>query len=392
MIIVILMNFLFAIATTVGMTIIPLLVTENLGLSLFILGIIEGGTELLSNILRLTSGNLFDIMKNRRLLFVIPSILAFASKILLYFPHAITILGSKIVERISNGSFAVPRDAYIGERAEDNKKGIALGLLSSSKSLGCVLGPLLVSGVVLLLGPLQQSMKYAILLACTFSFIAFLFSFFVDTKRKIDFTQKRQKFSFKELKPVLKHLQLLFVLSTLFFLGRFNDGVIMLYLKKEGFPEWFYLATIGSFNFTMLIVSPLIGLLVDKRKEYAVLLLTITALLFFNILYYFLPFMPWMFACLGLMCWGVQRVGAQIIFSAMIFKSAPVQYYGTTIGTYSVLSGIGVFVASVISGHLAQISFSYVFILSGIFALCTLILILYFSKSEHLRDVKQSVL
>ena len=46
-----LMNFFLAIGTTVGMTIIPLLITDGLGLSLLVLGLIEGGTEFISNIL-----------------------------------------------------------------------------------------------------------------------------------------------------------------------------------------------------------------------------------------------------------------------------------------------------------------------------------------------------
>lgn len=182
MIVIIIMNFLFAITTTVGMTIIPLLVTENLGLSLLILGLIEGGTEFLSNILRITSGSLFDRMQNRRLLFVFPAVLSFVSKVLLLIPNAFSILTSKISERISNGTFAVPRDAYTGEYAQN--KGIALGILSASKSLGCIIGPLLVSGSILLLGPLRhENMQFIIFFACLINFTALYLSFLVDTKK-----------------------------------------------------------------------------------------------------------------------------------------------------------------------------------------------------------------
>ena len=123
------MNFLFAISTTVGMTFIPLLVTDSLGMSLLVLGIIEGGSELVSNILRLITGNVFDRIKNRRLLFVIPALLALLSKIILSFPNPWTIISSKVTERIANGSFAAPRDAYVGENSKN--KGLALGFLSS---------------------------------------------------------------------------------------------------------------------------------------------------------------------------------------------------------------------------------------------------------------------
>ena len=45
------MNFIFGVSTTIGMTLIPLLTTEGLDLSLLMLGIIEGSSEFLSNML-----------------------------------------------------------------------------------------------------------------------------------------------------------------------------------------------------------------------------------------------------------------------------------------------------------------------------------------------------
>jgi hypothetical protein len=71
------------------------------------------------------------------------------------------------------------------------------------------------------------------------------------------------------------------------------------------------------------------------------------------------------FAILGLMTWGIQRVGAQITFSAMIFRLIPEKFYGTAIGIYYVLSGIVSLLASSISGYLAGYSFNYVFFFSG---------------------------
>jgi len=44
-------NFLLAISTAMGMTMLPIVATESLGVSLLLLGIIEGSTEFLSNFL-----------------------------------------------------------------------------------------------------------------------------------------------------------------------------------------------------------------------------------------------------------------------------------------------------------------------------------------------------
>ena len=373
MILIYLINFLFAIATTIGMTVMPLLITDGLGLSLFIFGLIEGSTEFISNILRLVTGNIFDRIKNKKMLFIVPSALALGSKLALFLPSAMAILASKIMERTANGAFAAPRDAYVGENAKN--KGIALGILSSFKTAGCVLGPLLVSAVVLLVGSVKDNLMLIIFLACLVNFLGFGLSLLIDTKKGVNLTKNREKeFNFKDMLASFKNLKLIFTLSFLFFLGRFNDGVIMMHLKSEGFPEWFYLATISFFNTVMLLISPIIGYWVDKKKDYQVLIITILALLGFNIFSSQISGISWVLASLSLICWGIQRAGAQITFSALIFKNTPVKYYGSAIGLYSLLSGLGVFIASTISGHLAQSSFNNVFYFSGGISLCTLIL------------------
>lgn len=100
-----LMNFIFGVSTTIGMTLIPLLTID---LSLLMLGIIEGSSEFLSNMLCLITGSTFDRVKDKRLFFIIPSFIALCSKIILCFPSVTTIFLNKILERISNGLLLFP--------------------------------------------------------------------------------------------------------------------------------------------------------------------------------------------------------------------------------------------------------------------------------------------
>ena len=372
-----LMNFIFAISTTIGMTIIPLITTESLGLSLFVLGMIEGSTEFLSNILRLVTGNIFDRIKDKRYLFVSPAIIALVSKAGLLFPNISAVLLSKTFERISNGAFAAPRDAYIGVNAKN--KGMALAFLNISKTLGCILGPLLVSGCTLYFGALKENIYKVIILACFFNMIAVLVSFFIKSEN-VKVVIKSDDFSMSNLKHALGSSSNILTLAFIFFLGRFNDGVILLYLKNQGFPEWFYLSTISLFNLAMLCLSPIFGYYIDKAMDRTILLLTILSLIGFNIVFYNIASAPWLFAIIGLILWGAQRVGSQMSFTAMIFRNTPSKYRGTSIGVYSFLSGAGILISSFICGYLAQKSFGYVFITSGICSIFALLFALYSKK------------
>lgn len=384
MILVYLINFLLATTTTISMTLIPLLATDSIGMSMLLFGIIEGTTEFMSMVFRFVSGNLFDHIKNRKMLFVTPVFISLLSKTVLFFPSFTTIFSSKMLERISNGLFASPRDAFIGEHAKN--KGIALAILSCSKTLGCVLGPLSVTLYVYYFGSFDKrpdNIYILIGIASIISLSTLTLSFFIDGAR-VNFTLKKQQFNLQEIKIVYDKLWPIFILSFLFFLGRFNDGVIMLYLKNQGFSEKIYLNTIAIFNMCMFLASPLMGYIIDKGMDKIMLFVTIIALLLFNILFYNVNVAPLLFGFAGLLAWGIQRAGAQITFTAMIFKNTPIELYGTSIGLFGVISGLGTLLSSMICGHLASFSFQYIFLISGVSSCITIISAIIAIKTKRI--------
>ncbi len=361
-----LMNFLLAVSTTIGMTIIPFLITDSLGLSLLILGILEGITEFLSNVFRLANGVLFDKIKNKRNIFLCSTGMAFASKAMLFLPSPWIVLFSKTLERIANGTFASPRDAFVAGKAKN--RGLALGLLNVSKTFGCVLGPLIVSISTFFLGTLKDNLNFFITLCCLLAFPAVIFSFSLTVNHV-----EEKSFSFRELKKVIKSISPILFLTFLFFLGRFNDGLLMMYLKHNEYPEWFYLSTIAIFNSIMLISSPIIGSQIDKGHLKKILYITIGSLALFNICFYNISYLGWGAAIIGLCTWGIQRAGAQIVFSALVFRSVEKQFYGTAIGLFYIFSGFSTMLSSFLCGYLATNNyFTTVFVFSGFFAFLAL--------------------
>lgn len=367
------MNFLLAVATTIGMTVIPFLITDTLGLSLFALGLIEGVTEFLSNTFRLANGVLFDKIKNKRNIFVFSTGLAFLSKALLLLPFPIIVLFAKTLERVANGTFAAPRDAFVAGNAKD--KGIALGWLNVSKTIGCVIGPIVVAGSVYFWGPITEHLNFFIIVCCSLSFPALLFSFTLTVKHV-----EEKIFSLNALTTVCKNMSPVLLLAFLFFLGRFNDGLLTMFLRYNHYPEWFYASTIAIFNTIMMIVAPVIGSQIDKGYVKRVLYVTILALCIFNACFYnvlhFDVIRPhgwfhfgWVIVIFGLSAWGIQRAGAQIVFSILVFRNVEKAYYGTAIGIFYIISGLGTMLASFLCGYMANKGhFIFAFLWSGFFA------------------------
>lgn len=367
-------NFLLAVSTAMGMTLLPIVATENLGISLFILGIIEGSTEFLSNILRMITGNLFDKVKNKRLLFIVPVGLAFVSKgLLLVVLNKYSVLCSKICERLANGAFGSPREAYAVNNADSSKKSLIICLLNSSKTLGCVVGAFLISMSTLWIGSIYDNIVTLISITCLVTIAAFIVAIRIKNN-----SEEQKQLKINDLQQVFSNLLPIYFLSFLFFLARFNDGILMMFLKNQGFPEWFYLSTISVFNFAMLVISPILGLLIDRKQATFVLIATVASLVAFNAFYYNIALFPWYFAIAGLVCWGLQRAGAAAIFIHLVTTRTPRELTGTALGVLAAVNALGTLISSAIAGYLAQTSFFNVFATAGAISLFSMTAVTFY--------------
>ena len=371
-----LINFLLAFATTVGMTISPLLTTEVFGASVVLVGLIEGGAEFLSNLLKLASGSLFDGLTRKRKVFTISCFFALTSKCLLFFLSPASTFFAKITERIANGMFSSPRDAYAAIASK--KKALALGLMSCTKTAGCVTAAIVINLSSIYLSAIKDYYHVFIVISVICTFIALNLSILIQAPEQ---TLKQDVFKIESIKSVLKKTAIPLWLATFFFLARFNDGMIMLFLKSKGFEEWYYSATIGIFNFFMFFTSPILGYVLDKKMTYIVTLITGASLLLFNAVYYLIDDKTnLILATLGLVFWGIQRVGSQLVFATLIFSKVEKKNFGTAIGMFSMITGFCVFLASIAAGKLADYDFKCVFICSGLFAALFLMLAMFFKK------------
>jgi MFS family permease len=368
------MNCLLAVVTAVGMTIAPFMLVENLGISLIVLGVIEGIVEMSSSLVKLLSGVAFDKIKKVKNLFLFSALLSVVAKLLLFFPSSLSVIVSKSVERIGNGMFATPRDAYVLENTTD--RGFSYGLLNISKTAGCIIGSLLVSLLVYISGDtLEHNMTLILSISCLFALLASFISIFIKNngiKRRenesiLSFNSaKLHLFKCLQDKKMQFALLPIYFAAFVFFVGRFNDGLLMFYLKSLGQPSWLYLSTISIFNTAMFIIAPIFGALIDKKHTKLVFATTVMSLLLFNIVFLYLQQLPNYFVFIGLGLWGVQRTGAAIIFAYLLFqKTKDKGVYGTNLGILMFIMGLGTLLGSIIAGYLSSIDFSYVFLFSA---------------------------
>lgn len=360
-------NFLFGLTTTVGMTLIPLIAVDTLALSYFMIGIIEACSEVSANVFKYVFGVRFD--KNKKHIFIFPAILGLLAKVILFMPSSITLLASKYLERLSNGAFASSRDASVGFFTK--RTGISDAVMTMCKSAGCIIAPLMLGAFAYFNGSLKDNINEIIVIASLLSLVALILC------SKININAYKYKKS--EIKKDVSAKQLISI-ATIFFACRFNDGLIMLFLKKSGYAEWFYVSTIGIFNIFVFCASFFFGYLNDLRLQKLVLLIVLYSMTAFGISFAALTFLQsYVIAMIGLAAWGVQRGGASLVFLNILQNYYSQRSIGYNIGILSLCTGISIFISSLIAGFIATYSFFTVFIsVAAISLLLSLYCIKYF--------------
>lgn len=350
-------NFLLAFSTTVGMTIIPIICTSSIGMSLFVLGVLEGSCELLSNILKVSSGIIFDKVKNIRILFVLSSILSLLSKAVLFVSTPFSMIFSKNAERISNGLFSTPRDAFAASISKG--KGKEISRMAMYKSVGCVLGPLFVAASSYFFGGIEMSIT-PLISVCVLCSLA---SAFLCSGINLERQDRKKEHDIKKINkyPANKNVFYVLSLSFLFFLGRFNDGLIMIHMRNLGVNDFICLSFIGVFNFVMIFSAPIIGKMCDKGKSDRAMIVSVLSLILFCFLFNFVHIHLIVVPLVSLALWGAQRVSSQITFTSMIANNVKKENIGMYIGVFSILSGLGTFLSSYIAGFVANSGGNFLF-------------------------------
>jgi MFS family permease len=122
----------------------PLFLALTLGASTFAIGLIEGGAESLSGLLKLFSGYFSDRRGRRKGLVVFGYGAASAMRPLLGLATTWQqVLGIRLADRFGKGLRSAPRDAMIADAAAPSERGLAFGFHRAMDHAGAVIGPLL---------------------------------------------------------------------------------------------------------------------------------------------------------------------------------------------------------------------------------------------------------
>ena len=202
----------------------PMFLTATLGVSVAMVGLIDGVAEATASITKVFSGYLSDRMGKRKPLILVGYGPGSLSKPLFALAGtAPVIMGARFADRIGKGLRGAPRDALVADVTPPEIRGRAFGLRQSIDTLGAFLGPLI---AIAAMAAFANNMRAVFWLAVIPAIIAVLLVLVgvEDAKRPASESSARIPVQIADLRRLPRAYWSLVAIGAVFTLARFSEA------------------------------------------------------------------------------------------------------------------------------------------------------------------------
>lgn len=354
-------SFLTDVSSEMLVYLIPLFLSNVLGVRMAYIGLIDGVAETTASLVKIYSGALSDKLGKRKWLAVLGYGISTVAKPFLYFVNGWGgVLGVRFADRVGKGIRTAPRDALVAASTDETNRGFAFGLHRAGDTAGAFLG----IGIAALIIWLTQSNE-ALLSVNTFR-IAVLASIIpavlavivlaVGTTEVGPSTSLRTgkggvglRLSFKGMDSRFKSFLFIVVLFTL---GNSSDSFIILRAQERGLSVLQTMFMLMTFTAIYTALSGPLGALSDRigRRK----------LIIGGWFAYGLVYLGFAFAQTGWQIWtlfglyGIYYAATEGVAKALVADLVPDAQRGAAYGLFNAAIGITALPASFLAGLLWQ--------------------------------------
>jgi MFS family permease len=343
-----LVSFFMDVSSEMVYPLVPLFLSNALGVNKLLIGLIEGIAESTASILNVFSGWWSDRIGRRKGLLIAGYATSTLSRPIMAAAHSWPqVLISRFADRVGKGIRTAPRDAIIAESSEPEYLSRSFSFHRSMDTMGAVIGPLL---ALLLLQLFASSYRTVFWLSMVPGMIAvFIIIAFITESGSSTRIKRKSSFSLN-LKAIDGKARFFILIATVFALGNSSDMFLILKAQHAGIPASVIPGVYLLFNLIYSISALPAGIVADRFGKKRVIL---TGFVLFAALYYGFAVATtttaiwFLFGFYGLFM-GLTE-GIQKAFFATII---PPQLKATAFGVYSTAVGISKLPASLIAGLL----------------------------------------
>ena len=352
-------------------SLLPLFMVTTLGTSVLVIGLIEGLAEATALFIKVFSGAISDYLGKRKGLALLGYGLGALSKP--FFALASSsgmVLGARLMDRAGKGIRGAPRDALVADITPPELRGATYGLRQSMDTTGAFLGPLLAVGLMLLL---HNDFRAVFWIALIPGFLSVALLYFGLKEPKTPVEHKRTNPIKREnLTRLGKSCWWVIGLGAVFTLARFSEAFLVLRAQQSGVPLALIPLVMVVMNVIYSFSAYPFGKLSDGMSHTRLLQWGLFVLIAADIVLALST--HWTGIIVGVALWGMHMGMTQGLLAAMVAKTAPADLRGTAFGLFSMVSGVGLLMASVGAGAIWELwGAEYTFYAGAVICLLTLL-------------------
>lgn len=358
-------SFFTDVSSEMILNLLPLYLSNVLGVKPVVIGLIEGMAETTSSLLKLWSGSISDRV-GRKWLAVSGYVISTLAKPAFALAGSWgTIAGARWADRVGKGVRTAPRDALLADSISADQRGLAFGFHRAADTGGALLGLLITMGVVWavqggrveLEGGVFETLVWLSLIPALIGVLCLAIG--VREVRRPDHAQDPPQATlrggdappsgFRGLgRPFAGFLAIVAV----FELGNSSDAFLVLRAQERGLTVAGILAVLAGFNLVYALVSLPAGRLSDRigRRPVLVAGWALYALVYLGFAVAQAPWHTAVFYALYGAHYGLTAGTAK----AMVADLAPPALRGRAYGSYNAAVGLMDLPASILAGLLWQ--------------------------------------
>lgn len=330
-------------------SLLPMFMVGTLGMSVLVVGLIEGLAEATALIVKVFSGTLSDYLGRRKGLALLGYALgAFTKPLFAVAQGAGLIVAARLIDRVGKGIRGAPRDALVADVTPPEVRGAAFGLRQSLDTVGAFVGPLLAAGLMLLwAGDFRAVFWVAVVPGLLAVAVLALGVREPEPRQGQRRTNPIRRENIRRLGPAYWWVV---AVGAVFTLARFSEAFLVLRAQQIGIAMALVPLVMVAMNVVYAAAAYPFGKLSDRVGHRQLLAWGLVVLIVADVL--LATAQHWGMVIAGVAVWGIHMGMTQGLLATMVADATPDDLRGTAFGVFHLASGLAMLAASVVAGLL----------------------------------------
>lgn len=345
-----LVSFFMDVSSETIHALLPLFLTTTLGVSVAMVGLIDGVAESTASISKVFSGYLSDRTGKRKPLILFGYGLgALAKPLFAIAGGPLVVLGARFADRIGKGIRGAPRDALVADVTPRENRGRAFGLRQALDTAGAFAGPLLAIALMALFANNMRAVFWVAVIPAGLAVLCVVLG--VEDREGAEAkVTARTPIRWSDLAQFKSGFWTVVTIGVVFTLARFSEAFLVLKANAEGLPLALAPLVLVVMNIVYALGAYPAGALSDRIPAGGLLLAGLAALVGADLVLALTPGL--LGAFVGIALWGVHMALTQGLLAKLVAQFAPEHLRGSAFGLFNLATGLALLASSVVAGVL----------------------------------------